>query len=199
METEMLCAGPVDDIDALIAACKFSPKALFLVEMLPQHVVVKPKERQDLLRFAYFDAKIRYANYTSGRIFHQDFELRWQKNDGKTQVVYVGTKRDLLWLEVMSSPDLDRSQWKSDIDLNNYHRRHYYLFGERLRAGDLDKIGVPVEERDYAFAEVRIPRLLLYRPAPPNAQRVRLVVREYLDEGTDEVKLFRFESLEPAE
>ncbi len=199
MEKEILCAGPVEDIDALIAACKFPPDALFLVEMLPQHVVVKPKERQDLLRFAYFDGKIRFSMYTSGRIFHPEFELRWQKNDGKIQVVYVGTKRDLPSLEVMSDADLETSRRESVPDLRTFRRRHYYLFGERLRTGDLDKIGVPLEERDFAFAEVRIPRLLLYYPAPQNAQRVRLVVREYLDEGTDEVKLFRFERLEPAE
>lgn len=196
---EMLYAGPVDDITALIAACKFTPDALFLAEILPPHVVVSAKERQDLLCFAYFDAEIPFAKYTSGRIFHQDFELRWQKNEGETDVVYLGTERDLPWLEPMSGSGLDPSRRNLNINLKSFQRRHYYLFGERLKPGDLDKIGVPAEERDFAFAEVRIPRLLLYRPAPQNARRVRLVVREYLDEKTSEVKLFRFESLKEAE
>jgi len=195
---EMLRAGPVNDITELITACKFSPEALFLAEILPQHVIVSAKERQDLLRFAYFDAKIPFAKYTSGRIFHQDFELRWQKNGGKTQVVYLGAERDLPWLEPSYSPSRDPSRSKPEINLNSFHRRHYYLFGERLRSGDLDRIGVSAEERDLAFAEVRIPRLLLY-PAPQNARRIRLAVREYLDEETGEVKLFRFESLKEAE
>jgi hypothetical protein len=184
---EMLYAGPVDDITALIAACKFTSDALFLAEILPPHVVVSAKERQDLLCFAYFDAEIPFAKYTSGRIFHQDFELRWQKNEGETDAVYLGTKRDIPLL-------------KKDLKLKKSDKpKYYYLFGERLKPGDLDKIGVPAEERDFAFAEVRIPRLLLYRPAPQNARRVRLVVREYLDEETSEVKLFRFESLKEAE
>lgn len=197
MEKEMLCVSSVDDITALITACNFPPEALFLAEMLPRHVI-SADERQDLLRFTYFDADLPFASYTSGRIFHQDFELRWEKNDDKTQVVYVGTKRDLPMLEVTFNLDLNTPRKKSIPDLRTFRRRHYYLFGERLREGDLDKIGVPGEQRNFAFAEVRIPRLLLY-PIQQNERRARLVVREYLDEETGEVKLFRFESLEAAE
>src|SRR5258708_5892911 len=70
---DMLCAGPVDDLEKLIADCQFPQDALFLVEMLPQRVIAGSKERLDLLRFAYFDTKIRFASYASGRIFHRDF------------------------------------------------------------------------------------------------------------------------------
>ena len=183
---EMLCTGSVDDIAALIDACQFPSDALFLAEAVPQHVVTAAKERQDLLRFTHFDAEIPFAKYTSGRIFHPDFELRWQKYDGKTEVVYLGTKRDMPLL-------------KKDLKLKKSDKpKYYFLFGERLRPEELDLIGVPAEEREFAFAEVRIPRLLLY-PAPQNARRVQLVVREYLDEETGEVNLFRFESLKEAE
>ena len=60
-----------------------------------------------------------------------------------------------------------------------------------------DATGEPAAEGD--FAEVRIPRLLHYEPAPPNAERVRLGVYEFLEEDTGKVALFRFYSLEPAE
>jgi len=188
----MVCADYVDDIAALIAQCVFPSGALFLVEMLPQHVVVGSSERKNLLRFANFDASIpfaMFAAYTSGRIFHPDFELRWEKQGDRTQVIYIGMEE----YRPPVSMDVHHLDLKENDSL-----KYYYLFGERLRPEHLERIGVPHEEREYAFAEVRIPRLLLY-PAPQGARRVRLAVREYVQEVTEKVELYRFHSLEAAE
>ena len=186
---EMLCAGPVDDIDALIAECQFTAEeqqqALFLVESFPAYVIVNPQERQDLLRFWHFDAHISFANYTSGRIFHPNFELRWEQNNGKIQAVYLGTERSLPSLKVVRDLNLEKSE-----------QRYYYLFGEYLEPGKLEKMGLAPSPGYYA--EVRIPRLLRY-PAPVGARRVRLTVCEYLEETTGKVELFRFQGLEAAE
>ena len=72
----------------------------------------------------------------------------------------------------------------------------YYLFGEYLDAETLREMRK--EPGEGYYAEVRIPRLLQY-PAPPKAQRVRLLVCEYIDEDMGQVKLFRFQDLKDAE
>src|SRR5437588_400776 len=124
--TEMLCVGSVDDIGRLITECQFPSEALFLAEMFPQHVIVKAEERQDLLLFAHFDSRMPFAQYTSGRIFHQDFELRWESNDGKIQVIYLGVKCSLPALE------------QRELTLKKRAKpRYYYLFGERLSPEEL--------------------------------------------------------------
>ena len=84
--------------------------------------------------------------------------------------------------------------------------RYYYLFGTRLQPEQLRRIGVTAGEREVPFAEVRIPRLLLYprsKVGDPvskdKPQRVRLVVCEYLSETTGKVEFFRFQDLKPME
>ncbi len=197
---EMLYSGLVDDFDSLVHKCQFPSDALFLAESLPQHIVLGAKARLDLLSFAKFDAKIPFASYTSGRIFHRDFELRWEKNKGKLQVIYLGIEREL--------PELE----KSKLELRRLEPLKYYvLFGKRLGPEQLKQIGVPGTERDFAFAELRIPRLLHYPVEEDNRKRVRLAVCEYVEaptgrEGlsdkepiTGPVVLFRFQGLETME
>lgn len=187
--TEKIYTGDVYDIAGLIANCKFQlkEKVLFLAEKSPQHVVEKAEERLELLRFTYFDENIPFADYTSGRIFHPDFELRWEKIDERAvRVVYVGEERSIEPLQVKNDLKLKKN---SDI-------KYYYLFGKRLEPEELELIGKPATEGD--FAEVRIPRLLRYPPLE-NAKRVHLGVCEYVQETTGKLELFRFQSLEPAD
>lgn len=180
--TEMLCVGPVEDIDTLIAECQFPPEAMFLTEKFPQHVV-KREERQNLLRFRRLDATKQFAEYAAGRIFNQDFELRWEKTGNGVQAIYVGAERKLSELKVMH-----------DLNLETYQTRYYYLFGQRLEPEELEQIGAPAQPGD--FAELRIPRLLRY---PVSGRRVQLAVREYIEETTGNVMLFRFADLKPVE
>ncbi len=190
-ENDIVCAGSVkdsEDLAALIQACQFPTKSLFLAEKLPTHVVVKAQARQDLLRFSSFAPDLPFAEYTSGRIFCSQRELRWENHGQSSQVVYTGDKRDLPQLSMTMSVDL--SQYRQPPD------RYYYLFGERLRPEELKLIGAPAQEGDYA--EVRIPRLLRY-PVESNWRRVRLRVVEYSDEKTGKVEFFRFQGLESGE
>jgi hypothetical protein len=188
--TDKIYAKPVEDIDALIASYHFSSDAYVLVEQLPVNVVLKPEERQNLLlfkRFGEIEPETRLSNYTSGRIFTPEYELRWERQDGKFQVVYVGQERSQLLPEA-----------ETEINTTSFRTTHYYLFGRRLDDNDVAKIGPPAEIGD--FAELRIPRLLRYPELPnaPRAQRLRLAVREYIDE-TGQVQLFRFLDLEVGE
>lgn len=200
---DMIYTGPGKDIDALVAQCQFSPDAYVLVEEYPDHVVIGSKNRQNLLLFIHLrDLKaeryqhIQLNNYTSGRVFDENAEIRWERieqtrqHDGPFHVVYVGPQHDQLPL----TKDEEES-----TRLGEPHDTNYYLFGELLDTDDVNAIGSPAEEGDYA--QLRIPRLLRY-PRLLNGrtpQRLKLVVGEYMDDDTGKVRLFRFRGLLPGE
>jgi CRISPR-associated protein (TIGR03984 family) len=187
---EVLYAGQVsvNDFPQLVADCGFLPGAFVLVERLPEQVITKATERQDLLCFTHLDQSISLANYTSGRIFDEHAELRWEKQGNTMPVVYLGTKNRAQVLLNYKLQEENNELGK----LKSTREKKYFLFGERISSQDLKKIGTAARDGD--FAEVRIPRLLRY-PVPQDEQRyVRLIVREYLDEENT-VVLFRFQDL----
>src|SRR6266700_3984363 len=200
MAEEILYTGSVQDIAALVAAFNFPPQAYVLVESMPQHVV---KERQNLLRLVRLNNILDLAeltNFTSGRVFYEDFELRWERVSGKTQVVFLGTKA-VYQDKLIAFPELKQDE----AALQNLasHPRHYYLFGQLLDMDDRKRMGIQAFKGEEYYAEVRIPRLLRYPDLKPSssqkAQRVQLAVKEYADKSTGQVKLFRFSGLKPAE
>lgn len=185
MVQEICLAGTVPSIAALIQEYRTPDTlpALMLLEQQPQHLV-EPHDRQDLLYFANFTRSFAYNDYTSGRIFHADGELRWEKHGSGFQVVYTG--------HVQYSPELKGT---TSLTLDTYpaKTKHYYLFGKRLDNDLLKHIGASAQMGD--FAEVRIPRLLRY-PAPQDtSERVQLIVNEYRDPATGINVAFRFTQL----
>ncbi len=189
---EILLAGIVKDITEVIGTYTFPENTLVLMERLPQQVVAK-SARRDLLYFIHLDTQQnvdtlqkKCADYTSGRIFHPHFELRWEKHGGETHVVYLGHKDALNLLKLEPVEDV--------LDQCKVQTKRYSLFGERLRPELLRQMGE--SDAKNVFAEVRVPRLLYY-PAPPHAQRVQIVVREYVHAVTGQLILFRFEKLVP--
>jgi hypothetical protein len=188
MTIEWLRTGKTDNIAAFITKCDIPDNAYFLGEQQPTWVV-KPAERQDLLLFVDYEPTLPFAAYTSGRIFHDEFELRWQKDNGQIQVVYLGNE-DHCPQSLLSNQD----GIKEDIAMQR--SRQYYLFGELLRQPDVEKIGKPAREGDYA--EVRIPRLLRY-PVHDEKRRVLVTIRESIDEKTGEVEQYRFQKVEGGE
>ena len=185
---EMVSTGLLtpDELTALIATCTaFFEGAIFLIEQLPSHVVTQA-QRKDLLRCEPFDASVRFADYTSGRIFRQDFELRWEKEGNAFRVVYVGPERNMSPLKAERNLALEKKG----------SAKPYYLFGERLGTEGLAKIGPVAVEGD--FAELRIPRLLHY-PVEKSKRYVQLFIQEYVDRGTGEVALFRFQAIRAVE
>lgn len=200
---DMVYTGPGKDIDALVVQCHFSPDAYILVEEYPDHVVTGAKNRQNLLLFIRLkDLKteqyqhIQLNHYTSGRVFDEHAEIRWERieqteqQDGPFHVIYVGPQQEQL--------PLTKNEAESKM-LGEPHNTDYYLFGELLDTDDVKAIGSPAEEGDYA--QLRIPRLLRY-PRLSNGRtprRLKLVVGEYRDEDTGKVRLFRFRELLPGE
>ena len=200
MAEEILYTGSVQDIAKLVAVFKFPSQAYVLVESMPQHVV---KERQNLLQLTRLNAihgLAELTNFTSGRVFDRDFELRWERVFGKTQVVFLGTKA--VYQDTLRDvPEL--KQEEAALQYLDSHPRYYYLFGQLLDADDRERMGIQTLEGEEYYAEVRIPRLLRYPDLKPEssqkAQRVQLAVKEYADKSTGQVKLFRFSGLRPAE
>jgi hypothetical protein len=185
MTTELLYSGMVDDIKTLIDECHIPDGTFFLGEQLPLHFVVTPEQRQNLLLFVPYTTNLPVARYMSGRVFHHDFELRWEKEDDKLRVVYLGIAEHCPQsLTLVQNISMQPS-------------KYYYLFGERIRPEDLQKIGKPVREGD--FAEVRIPRLLRYPPVASNARRVQIIVCESIDEQTGQVEQYRFQGIKGSE
>ncbi len=187
---EILYAGEVkvNDFLPLVVDCKFSSSAFILCEQFPEGVI-KRSERQDLLRFIHFDPSTRFIDYTSGRIFDEHAELRWEKQKNTMQVVYLGSKERVQTM-------LNYKLHENDVleKLKPGIEKKYSLFGERIALEDLKKIGGAARPGD--FAEVRIPRLLRYPELQSEQRYVRLVVREYFDEE-NRVALFRFQDLRP--
>src|SRR4051812_17792106 len=93
MDAEIVCKGLLSkaDLTTLLEQCTFLRQGIFLGESLPLHFVPL-KGRDALIRFRPFDDTLsyeEYALYTFGRIFHDDFELRWQHEQGKVRVRYI--------------------------------------------------------------------------------------------------------------
>lgn len=180
---EVLSTGEVPDIAAFVKASDFPSEAFVLVERFPSQAVTDPQERQNLLRFAFLADDIDLSLYTSGRVFHQDFELRWEQEAHRTRVVYLGKARNL--------PGLPPGK---KLDIWETCEKSYYLFGKRLASPE--SMRLQEEQNSSYYAEVRIPRLLQY---PVQAQQVQLAVREYVEKATGRVQLFRFLKLEAAQ
>jgi len=177
------------DFPVLLQAYRVPPNAhaLMLLENQPQHLIIQ-EERQDLLRFAFFDPTFDFMPYTAGRIFHTLGELRWERQQAKIRLVYSGHKE--------YKPALRDAQHIT-LDAYTAKDRAYFLFGKRLDEKQLARIGPVARAGD--FAEVRIPRLLRYPPvsALTGAERVQLVMREYIDHETALTFAYRFKGLVP--
>ncbi|MBE3558148.1 MAG: hypothetical protein IMW89_02860 [Ktedonobacteraceae bacterium] len=182
---EILCTGLVPDIPAFIGACRFPGASFVLIERLPQHVVSDEQERGSLLQFDRL-ARANLADSTSGRVFSQDFELRWQQDEQGYRAIYLGARREIPLLE-------EDSMTLTDLKVRD-QPRDYYLFGEYLDENKLKNIGLKEEPGYYYYAEVRIPRLLRY-PVETPARRVQLMVREYVEKASGRTQLFRFQNV----
>jgi hypothetical protein len=196
MTHDLLVAGTVSTEGFAALVKNYTPPpgttTLVLMESHPDHVI-EPKERQDLLRFVLFDPNTDFTPYTSGRIFNDYGEIRWEKHHSNIHIVYMGNKE--------YKPDLQKAgaqDGKEETLIGcKLVSRKYFLFGKRLDAAGLDHIGPVAQEGD--FAEVRIPRLLRYPRLDSlgNAERVQLAVYEYVDLKTGTNVAYRFYNLVP--
>ncbi len=191
--TEELMLGgyvPHDAFATFINAYKIplGVTTLMLLEIQPRNVV-KSDVHQSLLLFEQFNPEADFASYTSGRIFHEQGELRWERHLADMQVVYTGDRA--------YKPELNDSEERT-LDACASLIRSYFLFGKRLDEGQLKRIGPAAQLGD--FAEVRIPRLLRYPQLEElkDAERIQLAVCEYVDCMTGMNIAYRFKKLVPA-
>ena len=176
------------DLPALVSRYQPAPNVstFMLLESRAQGIV-EPEDRQDLLRFLLFDPQFTFARYTSGRVFHRYAELRWETVASAVRVVFSG--------RITYLPELPRTQEEPTSEVLDGYRptiRTYFLYGKRLDAKQLNRIGPPAQEGD--FVEVRIPRLLRYpRLSPdPKADYLQLAVCDYIAPATGTSVAYRF-------
>ena len=192
---EILYTGlpSVDKMSQIVAACHFGPDALFLAEQLPTHTIVTREERYALLRFSYAKEGTPCTEYTSGRIFQPDRELRWEKQRDQIRVIYLGPAEDNI-AGILEEYRLRSKQETLNALTKNTKPTWYSLFGERIKSEDLPYFGKSARPGD--FAVVRIPRVLRYPVAINDEPSARLLVCEYHNKATDSVDLFRFQAAE---
>lgn len=207
MTSEILYTGRLkrEELTTFIEACAFhsgpTSGTYFLAENLPTQVIA-PQDRQDLLVFDFLNLNAPFPNYTSGRIFSKQGELRWEGLYGELRVIYLG---DPSFASVKNTVDFvygsKFSAKNSALKKLEPRERRYYLFGTKLEMHTIEQINGeqtrnPVQPGD--FAELRIHRILRY-PAPgrvPDKGYVQLQVQEYVDPGSGQVQFFRFQSLD---
>jgi hypothetical protein len=147
-----------------------------------------PEERQGLLIFSTWRKETEVTECISGRIFYEQGELRWERQQNHMQVVYIG-KREC-------KPELNQGE---EIALEDCERisRNYFLFGKRLSEEQRERISPTTQPGD--FVEVRIPRLLRYPvlDAINHADRIQLAICEYVDRITGAIIAYRIEKLVP--
>lgn len=171
----------------VVPSTSLDAPTLMLLEEQPRRVI-EQNARQALLHFAPFDPNFDFTHYTSGRFFHPQGELRWERQHPEVQIVYTGHKE--------YRPELPDAR-ETPLDAYISKDREYILFGKRLDKDELDRIGPAAQFGD--FAEVRIPRLLRYPQLPTlaDAERVQLVMCEYVDSATADNVAYRFKNLIP--
>jgi hypothetical protein len=206
--THTICSAHVSlaKLRPLLTHYPFPEEALVLLECMPEHIVTKQKERQDLLWFSTFDQFIRFEqaipleSYTSGRVFQDSGELRWEKDQNGFQVVYVGYEGNFSTQVVATLRDYSTNNDVSFplIGKLGSKERKYYLFGTRLGKDDLEEIGPRAQLGD--FAEARIHRLLRYPSLKKNYNGpLHFTIEELFEEETGQRVLFRFVKLDGEE
>jgi len=166
--TEVIYWARMGDLSAAVEALPETEGALMLLERVPT-TWLDDDERDNGLLLQPFDPATGCDLWERGRIFGPDFEVRWERVDGQFQVVYCG--------QPANQPDFSQAD---EVDLTTLtpQTRSYYLWGTRVKAGDLPLIGQSTNAQ--VFLELQVPRLLRY-PVSPKAQRIKLCTREFYD------------------
>ncbi len=180
--TEQICWGKAESLLPIVKALNCPPESLMMLERVPSSFL-SDDEREKGICLRVYDANENFEAWEQGRIFHNDFELRWEKQDGAFSTVYIGAEKTL------SMPNVKPL---SGFEIQD---DSYYLWGEKMTADTLTLIAQP--ETANLFLELQIPRLLSYPVSNRNARfRVKLSVQHYLNLETGELEFYRFRHLE---
>lgn len=180
--TEQLCWGTAQTLRPIVSALNCPPESLMMLERVPSSFL-SDDEREKGICLRVYDANENFEAWEQGRIFHDDFELRWEKQDSAFSTVYIGAKKMLSMLHVKPL---------SGFEIQD---ESYYLWGKKMTADTLKLIDQPKTAN--LFLELQIPRLLRYPVSNRNAKfRVKLSARHYLNLETGALEFYRFRHLE---
>lgn len=180
--TEQICWGTTKNPCKIVQALDCPSESLMMLERVPTSFL-SDDERERGICLRKYDASENFEIWEQGRIFHDDFELRWEKQDSAFSVVYIGELKKLSMLDTRPLSDFE-------IQDNSY-----YLWGEKMTSDTLKLICQ--SETESLFLELQIPRLLNYPVSKRNEKfRVKLSARHYLNSKTGALEFYRFQHLE---
>lgn len=179
---EQICWGTSENLLPIVHALDCLPESLMMLERVPNVFLSDDEQKRGICLQAY-DTNENFEAWERGRIFHNKFELRWEKQGSVFVSVYIGEPTEL---------PMPHTESLSDFETQD---ETYYLWGERVSADNLKAIGQP--EATNLFLELQIPRLLPY-PVPNGSEksRVKISARHYLNSETGDLEFYRFRHLE---
>lgn len=166
---EYLAFGFLPTLSEVVKVIPWSARAVMWLETALDHFL-SDDERENGLRFEVYMAGEPFEQWPHGRIFDEAAELKWEKEGNQFHVVYCGR----------FAPPASLIPENNGVSI--LQDCSYYLWGSRIKNAERLELGLKPEEA--VFAELRIPRILRY-PVSPQAERVKLQVREFYNaEGT---------------
>ena len=180
--TEQLCWGTVGELPEIVSELTYPPETLMMLERVPT-TFLADDECKNSISLQKYNPDENLEAWEQGRLFHNDFELRWEKHNVGFVIVYIGEPKTLTLPHIKSLSDLES------------HDVSYYLWGERMAADTLKSINQ--SDTENLFLELQIPRLLSYPVSNQHDKsRVKLSARHYLNSETGTLEFYRFRHLE---
>ena len=182
--TEQMCWERSEKLLPILHALDCPPESLMLLERIPKAFLSDDEQKNGICLQAY-NASKDIETWERGRIFHNNFELRWERQESVFVIVYIGEPTALPMLHTKSL---------SEFEIQD---ETYYLWGERMSADALESMNQI--EATNVFLELQIPRLLFYPVSNQDEKnRVKISVRHYLNPETGDLEFYRFRHLEEA-
>lgn len=182
---DVILWAQLDDPTPAVTALEWPEPSYMFLEEIPNSWVIAP-DMEEGLSLRFFERNLDFQRWERGRLFCQNWELRWEKQDGLFWCIYIGGAVDLTGFEPALELDLSTAQLVSGS---------YYLWGLQVAEDDLDTVGAHPQPNSQVFLEMRVPRLLRY-PVSPDARRVKLVTYEYIDPISGQMIYHRFQAFQ---
>ena len=180
--TEQIYWGTTENLLPIVQALDCTSESLMMLERVPTAFLSDDEQNSGICLRAY-DANEDLRMWERGRIFHNNFELRWEKQGDVFVIVYIGEPAEL---PVPHTKSLSGFKTKDET---------HYLWGERMSSHNLKAIGQP--NATNLFLELQIPRLLPYPISNRGRKsRVKISARHYLNSETGDLEFYRFRHLE---
>ena len=149
---EIILTNSNADLPATLTALQIPDDALMYLERVPSHWL-NADEITNGIQLAAYDEQTNWVEWERGRIFCEQWELRWDHR----KAIYTGVMIDLAGFD-------------NDLDLSScsHKKMSYYLWGERLGSSE-------------RFIELQVSRVLTYPIAV--GRKVKMLAREWFNES----------------